>query len=312
MAVNAIAILRNDIDPSPLPDAMDGWLQRGVSCVVLPGQKEAARDRRISLKTRKPMVQRDFVKPVKSLYIQDKAPLVPAALRMQRPTAMSLRKLIISIAAPAAMLGLSGCMTGLPTQVSRFQAMPAPAGQSFVIRAEDRDKNGGLEFGQYADLVRHNLTGLGYREASSERDATFIVTLDYGVDQGRDRVIARPDPFGDPWDYRGFGYRPYYGRYYGGFGRYRSPFFWGWHDPFWGGYDVESYTLYTSFLDMDIRRASDGQSLFEGHAQARSRSNELARLVPNLVEAMFTGFPGNNGETLRITVMPEREQQGRR
>ena len=224
---------------------------------------------------------------------------------------MSLRKLLISIVAPAALLTLSGCVTGLPTQVSRFQAMPAPAGQSFVIRAEDREKNGGLEFGQYADLVRQNLTAAGYREAGSEREATFIVTLDYGVDQGRERVVATPDPFDDPWTYRGFGYRPYYGRYYGGFGRYRSPFFWGWHDPFWGGYDISSYTLYTSFLDMDIRRASDGQSLFEGHAQARSRSNELPRLVPNLVAAMFTGFPGNNGETVRITVMPEREQSRR-
>ena len=226
---------------------------------------------------------------------------------------MSLRKLIISIAAPAALLGLAGCTTGLPTQVSRFQAMPAPAGQTVVVRAEDRDKNGGLEFAQYAGLVRQNLTALGYREAATESDATFVVTLDDGVDQGRERVIASPDPFGDPWSYRGFGHRPYFSRFgYGRFGRYRSPFFWGWHDPFWGGYDVTSYTLYTSFLEMDIRRAGDGQSLFEGKAQARSGSNELPRLIPNLVEAMFTGFPGNNGETVRITVMPEREQQGRR
>jgi len=28
--------------------------------------------------------------------------------------------------------------------------------------------------------------------------------------------------------------------------------------------------------------------------------------VPNLVEAFFTGFPGNSGETLRITVAPEK------
>ncbi|HYD12189.1 MAG TPA: DUF4136 domain-containing protein [Allosphingosinicella sp.] len=225
---------------------------------------------------------------------------------------MSLRKLIISVAAAAASLGLSACATGLPTQVSRFQAMPAPAGQSFVVRAADREKNGGLEFGTYAALVRQHLTGLGYREASSEADANFIVSLDYGVDQGRERVVATPDPFLDPWGYRGFGRYPYYSRFgYGGFGRYRSPFFWGWHDPFWGGYDVHSYTLYTSFLELDIRRASDGQSLFEGKAQARSRSNELPRLVPNLIEAMFTGFPGNNGETVRITVMPEREGQAR-
>ena len=56
---------------------------------------------------------------------------------------------------------------------------------------------------------------------------------------------------------------------------------------------------------MDIRRRGDGQALFEGLAQARSRTNELPLLVPNLVEAMFTGFPGNNGETVRITVGPE-------
>lgn len=227
---------------------------------------------------------------------------------------MSFKRLLISLAAPAAFLTLSGCVTGLPTQVSRFQAMPAPAGQSFFIRAADRDKNGGLEFSQYANLVRDNLARLGYREASSERDAALVVTLDYGIDQGRERVVATPDPFNDPWTYRGFGRRPFYSRFgYGGYGgRFRDPFFWGWHDPFWGGYDVSSYTLYTSHLDMDIRRASDGQSLFEGKAQARSQSNELPRLVPNLVEAMFTGFPGNNGETVRITVMPERAQQGRR
>ncbi|MFM6852812.1 MAG: DUF4136 domain-containing protein, partial [Sphingopyxis sp.] len=28
------------------------------------------------------------------------------------------------------------------------------------------------------------------------------------------------------------------------------------------------------------------------------------RLVPNLIEAIFTGFPGNSGEKLRITVAP--------
>ena len=226
---------------------------------------------------------------------------------------MSIMKRILTLAAPAMLLALAACATGLSTQVSRFQAMPAPQGQSFVVQPARADDRGGLEFAQYADLVRRNLTALGYTEASSARDASFIVTLDYGVDQGRERVIATPDPFGDPWGYRGFGYRPYWSRWgYGGFGRYRSPFFWGWHDPFWGGgYDVQSYTLYTSFLDMDIKRTADGRSLFEGHAQARSQSNELPRLVPNLIEAMFTGFPGNSGETVHITVMPERQARPR-
>ncbi|HEV2865111.1 MAG TPA: DUF4136 domain-containing protein [Allosphingosinicella sp.] len=225
---------------------------------------------------------------------------------------MSLKKKMLALAAPAALLALGACTTGFPAQVQRFSAMPAPQGQSFVIQAADQEKNGGLEFSQYADLVRRHLLELGYTEASSPQQASFVVALDYGVDDGRERVVARPDPFGGPF---GFGYRPYYSRF-GYFGHHRSPFYWGWHDPFLygpfgygGGYDIDSYTVYTSYLDMDIRRTADGQSLFEGLAQARSRSDDLPVLVPNLVEAMFTGFPGNSGETVRITVAPERERR---
>ena len=32
--------------------------------------------------------------------------------------------------------------------------------------------------------------------------------------------------------------------------------------------------------------------------------NDLTQIVPNLVEAMFTNFPGNSGERVRITVAP--------
>lgn len=224
---------------------------------------------------------------------------------------MSMFKRLFALVAPLAFLTLSACATGFPAQVQRFQAMPPPPGQSFVIQPRQREDAGSLEFAQYAGLVRQHLVALGYAEAPSADQATLVVEFDFGVDGGRERIVARPDPFGPSWGF------PYYSRFgYGfgrGFGRYRSPFFWGWHDPFWGGggVDIDSYTVYTSFLDLDIRRTADGQSLFEGLAQARSRSNELPILVPNLIEAMFTGFPGNSGETQRITVMPEREQSSR-
>ena len=38
-----------------------------------------------------------------------------------------------------------------------------------------------------------------------------------------------------------------------------------------------------------------------------STSNRLQYLVPNLVEAMFTDFPGRTGETVRISVAPENQ-----
>jgi hypothetical protein len=224
---------------------------------------------------------------------------------------MSLAKKLLTLAAPAALLALGGCAAGLPTQVSRFQAMPAPAGQSFAIQAADPEDRGGLEFSRYAELVRRHMIAQGYSEASSPQSASLVVSLGYGVDDGRQQVATYPSSrFGRGFGYGGFGYRPYWSRF-GGYGRLRSPFYYGWDDPFWGsgfGDDIDVYTVYTSYLDLDIKRSGDGESVFEGTARARSRSDDLGVLVPNLVEAMFTGFPGNNGETVKITVAPERKR----
>jgi hypothetical protein len=214
---------------------------------------------------------------------------------------MSISKKLLTLVAPAALLALSACATGLPTKVTRFQAMPAPQGQSFIIQSADPREQGGLEFSRYADLVRRHLIAQGYTEAPSAQRATFVVELDYGVDQGQQEIRTYPsirrDPFFHPF------YRPYYSRF-GYFGRSYHPFYYGWNDPFLWDEDISVYTVYTSFLDMDIKRTADGQSLFEGTAKARSRTDDLQTLVPNLIEAMFTGFPGNSGETVKITIAP--------
>src|SRR3954466_15281619 len=105
---------------------------------------------------------------------------------------MSLRSKLLTLAAPLALLTLGGCATGFPAQVSRFQAMPAPAGQTFVIEAADARDRGGIEFGHYADLVRRHLLALGYSEAPGVPAASLVVTLDYGVDHGRQHVETRP------------------------------------------------------------------------------------------------------------------------
>lgn len=219
---------------------------------------------------------------------------------------MRISKLVAALALGVSAVGLAGCATGFPAQVSRFQAMPAPQGQSFIVVPADAHNAGGLEFSRYAAMVAQAMQAQGYTPAASINQATMVVRLGYGVDEG-EQVLER-DPFYR--GYSGFGYGGFYGRpYYSRFGYYgaRSPFYYGWDDPFWGssfgggGY-VDSYTQYKSFLDLDIRRKVDNASLFEGHAKARSQSDNLGTLVPNLVEAMFTGFPGRSGETIKITV----------
>lgn len=228
---------------------------------------------------------------------------------------------VVKIAAAAlfgiSAAGLAGCATGFPAQVSRYQAMPAPQGQSFFIVPQDPKLAGGLEFSRFAGQVAQAMQAQGYTQAPSLEAATMVVQVDYGVDEGRQQVERDPFARGfgnDPFYSRGF--NPYWGVHYGrpyysrwGYWGPRSPFYYGWGDPFYygGPYQaVRVYTVYTSFLDVDIRRRVDNAALFEGLAKARSANDNLGTIVPNLIEAMFTGFPGRSGETIRITVPPAR------
>jgi hypothetical protein len=214
---------------------------------------------------------------------------------------MSLTRKLTLLAAPVALLALSACATPFRADVARFQTMPAPQGQSFVIQAQDAQMQGGLEFNQYAGYVGQKLSALGYTRADDPRSATLLVRLDYGVGNAREKVTS----YGGDWGWGGWG----------GWGGWRRGGFWGpgwgWGGwgPGWGGWgpEVESYTIYDSFLDMTISRTADNQRLFEGHAKTTSTGDDLTRLVPNLVEAMFTNFPGRSGETIRVTVPPPKK-----
>lgn len=216
---------------------------------------------------------------------------------------MSIRRSLLALAAPVALLTLGGCAVPFRADVSRFQMMPAPEGQTFSIQAADPQMQGGLEFSQYARLVAARLVQQGYHEVAGGQ-ATLVVNVDYGIDNGHEKVVTTPGfggPWGGgPWGYGGFGYgRGFYGR--GGFA-------YGWADPFWyspyGYPQVDSYTYYVSHLTMKINRVSDGKVVFEGRARARSVSDSLPTVVPNLIEAMFTGFPGRSGEDVLISVPP--------
>ena len=205
-------------------------------------------------------------------------------------TRTNLGRIALSLALA---MGLAACAPSFNADVSRFAStLPAPQGQTFAVVAEDPKLAGGLEFALYADMVGAELEELGYTEAAPE-SANLLVRFDYGVDNGRERVRTTGgrfnDPFFGPWGrFRGYGFRRGYA--------------FGFYDPFLGGPDVRSYTVYTSDIDLKIDSTASGERLFEGKAQAVSRTNRLQTLVPNLVDALFTDFPGNSGETLRITI----------
>lgn len=220
----------------------------------------------------------------------------------------ALRRSLRLAAIPLVIASLAACTPSLTANVKRFQSqLPAPAGQTFAVVADDPALAGGLEFAQYARLVEAQMTRLGYTPASPE-SATMLVRFDYGVDKGRERIrstgMGFRDPFWGPWyGYSRFGWAGYPHRWAPG-----GAWGFGWYDP-WFDNGVESYTVYTSGIEMKIERRADNARLFEGRAEAVSTSNRLGYLVPNLVEAMFTDFPGRSGETVRITVAPEKTKR---
>ena len=220
---------------------------------------------------------------------------------------MRIRQLSTALVLGASALALSACAESINTTVSRYQAMPAPQGQTFyVVPAGGMANNGGLEFQRYAGIVAQQLQARGYAPAANAQSANMVVQFGYGVDRGQVRYTS------DPFSYSRYGYDGWYGPSWGlyrprfGWG-WGGAYSWGWDDPFWGGGGIDSYVEYHSQIDLHIRQAVTNAPLFDGRAQARSGTNRLDIVIPSLVDAMFTGFPGRSGETVKITIPPRQQ-----
>lgn len=195
-----------------------------------------------------------------------------------------------AVLAAALLLLVSACTPTLNSDVARFHQLAAPQGESFRIVPANEKHVGSLEFATYANLVSGQLTALGYQQAADPASAQLEVKLGFGVSDGREKLDVRPARLGS---------RFWYGHPYGFYNHYHP--FWG-YDPFWDMPEVRSYTVFTRTLGMQITRTSDDTALFEGRAQSVGTDNRLPELMPYLVQAMFTNFPGESGKTERVSI----------
>ena len=106
----------------------------------------------------------------------------------------------------------------------------------------------------------------------------------------------------DPWPTDPF-WSPY-GGFYG-----RRGF--GWYGPYWPVYnDFGSYSsdVFHLRLELDIdSKAIPGRRYYEGRVETNSLSGSMKAVVPSLVRALFSEFPGNNGQTRTVDVPIERK-----
>jgi hypothetical protein len=221
---------------------------------------------------------------------------------------MNISRLHISRALlPLATLVLvAGCAPTFEARVARFSALPPEPAKSFTIEARNPAYAGELEFATYANLVRKEMLTHGFVEAATPAQATVTVLLDYGVGAPQQRIETRPGSFNAGWGsawgpgWGGRGWNPYWGSAWGPG--------WGWGGG-WSSPEIYSVTEFNAVMALKMQRTADKASLFEGRAETVSRNNNLTVLMPNLVRAMFTQFPGNSGETVRVRFNPTRPDQ---
>jgi len=194
-----------------------------------------------------------------------------------------------ALAAVVLMLALGGCAARFSADVTRFHELPAPAGETLQIVAKDPAKADTLEFQRYADLVGEALGRQGYRPPLAGEPSVLIAAIDYGVSQGRQ---ALRDNGGSRVGVGVGG-----GSHHVGVGV--STTF-----ALSGG---DGDMVYTRRLSVEISRRSDGKRLFEGRAISEGRTPDLGAVMPLLVEALFTDFPGVSGTTQEVELDAPRD-----
>lgn len=210
---------------------------------------------------------------------------------------------------------LGACASSYQADVTRFHDLAQPGGESFIVIAKTEDKKGSLELQSYARLVSERLRVEGFAPAG-EATPDLIVKIDYRISppmkQTR-RTTGYPFYGGFYSHWPGYGYG--YGYGYGGYPIYYYPY--GYYRGFgsafgyrhgygaaFGYYNYDySYTVYDRVFEMEIERNA-GEKLFEGIASSIGRERELVKVMPVLIEAMFTEFPGQSGVTQRYRIKP--------
>ena len=199
----------------------------------------------------------------------------------------TLGRLALPLAAAAL---LAACAPTFEARVARFSALPTPPAKTFYVEPANAAYVGGLEFAAYANLVKQQMLANGFSEVVTPGAAEVTVLLDYVVGPPRERIQTRPAAnigWGGGWGGGGWG-----GGWGGGF------------NGGWNQQEIYSVTEFNTVMAIKMLRTADKQAMFEGRAETNSRTNNLPALMPNLVRAMFTRFPGTNGEVVRVRFNP--------
>jgi len=182
------------------------------------------------------------------------------------------------------LLALAGCTRPTTCDVVSFHHLPPPAGERIhVAPAADLGADT-ADFAAIAALIDQRLGELGYRPVAEAADAELIAHVAYGIEEeeGARSLNVPACSF----------------HYHFGIGRLDR--------PYWYGYRCRpqpavTAPLYARHLETRITSAS-GETLFDGMVRSIGADSSLPDVMPYLVAAMFTNFPGESGVVKTVTI----------
>ena len=189
------------------------------------------------------------------------------------------------------LLALAGCASTIAAKITRFNQWPADVtGQTFSFTAPVAGRE--LELRAYQALAARELQARGLLPAPEGRAGRFVV--DVQASQAERQRTQLVPVYVDDWVYVPAWRDPT--RHYGGY----------WVQERFGSRYVGDREVTRTVQASELRlRISDqsggtGSTVFDATALQESPSDDLAEVMPFLIQGIFQDFPGANGQVRRM------------
>jgi hypothetical protein len=178
----------------------------------------------------------------------------------------------------------AGASAATAAEVTRFHLGQNIARGEIAIEPSEGAQGAGMAFGRYAAAVERQLTALGWTvvRGNARSEQVALVRVDQGTRDQMSRRSGVSIGLGGGVGGGGVGVG----------GGVRVPV---------GG---RSGAIIVTELAVRLQRRSDGTSIWEGRARNEARAGtplaDSANAVDRLAAALFQGFPGESGRTIRV------------
>lgn len=192
---------------------------------------------------------------------------------------------------------ISACST-VKSHVTRFHTLPAfGSGQTFSIYTPTGST--GIEFSSYSTQISARLMEYGWKpSASGAPDYLVSITYRMGGSHQENSSVPIMGQTGGGTTYHSGSVSSY------GSTGYSSGTFSGtsYRPATFGiiGAIPVSHTMHDRFMTLNITDRS-GKSIFEGRVNSSGTSSDIAAVMPEMIDSLFTGFPGTSGKTKMIS-----------